>query len=136
MSRVIPLSVKKKVATRANFQCEYCLLAEKLSFYSFHIEHIKSIKHGGTDELTNLAYCCPDCNYAKGSDVGTFTNDDETLVRFFNPRKDSWEEHFVQQGGAVEGKTPIGTATVRIFKFNDIDRLIFRQHLADLDLYP
>jgi hypothetical protein len=34
------------------------------------------------------------------------------------------------------GKTEIGNATVRIFKFNEIDRLIFRQQLAELDLYP
>ncbi|WP_425576806.1 HNH endonuclease [Nibrella saemangeumensis] len=90
MSRAVPAALKKKVAIRANFQCEYCLLSEKLSFYSFHIEHIRSIKHGGTNAFDNLAYCCPDCNFYKGSDVGTFVNDDETVIRFFNPRRDSW----------------------------------------------
>jgi len=136
MSRVIPLSTKKKVATRANFRCEYCLLAERVSFYSFHIEHIRSIKHGGTNELINLAYCCPDCNYYKGSDVGTFLHDSEILIQFFNPRNDNWEEHFELEDGAIHGKTDIGKATEKIFKFNEIERLIFRQQLAELNLYP
>lgn len=136
MKRTIPISVRKKVIVRAGFRCEYCLLAEKVSFYSFHIEHIRSLKHGGGNESENLAYCCPDCNYYKGSDVGTFVHEEETLTRFFNPRKDSWKDHFDLDNGIIQGKTAIGEATARIFKFNEIDRVIFRQQLADLSLYP
>lgn len=136
MSRAIPLSAKRKVANRANFRCEYCLLAERVSFYSFHIEHIRSIKHGGTGELDNLAYCCPECNYSKGSDVGTFGHDEETLIRFFNPRIDRWEEHFELNDSVIRGKTGIGEATARIFKFNEVERLIFRQQLTEMNLYP
>ena len=136
MSRAISLSTRKKVATRANFRCEYCLLAERVSFYSFHIEHIRSLKHGGTNELANLAYSCPDCNYHKGPDVGTFIGNSETLVRFFNPRKDNWSEHFNLDDGAIYGKTDIGNAIVAIFRFNEPDLLIFRQQLAELNLYP
>jgi hypothetical protein len=60
----------------------------------------------------------------------------EKVTRFFNPRKDNWEEHFDIQNGAIYGKTSIGEATVRIFKFNDVERLIFRQQLISLGLYP
>ena len=118
------------------FCCEYCRLAEAVSFYTFHIEHIKSIKHGGLSILFNLAYCCPDCNFFKGTDLGTFVNSDTNLVRFFNPRKDIWEEHFELQNGSIYGITEIGITTERIFKFNDIERLIFRRQLISLDLYP
>lgn len=78
----IPTEIKLKVAERANFRCKYCLLPEKVSFYSFHIDHIKSIKHGGLSQLNNLAYCCPDCNSFKGSDIGSFIDNDE-IIRFF-----------------------------------------------------
>ena len=121
---------------RANSVCEYCLLSDRLALYSFHIEHIRSLKHKGTNDLTNLAYCCPDCNYYKGSDVGTFAQTDETLIRFFNPRKDSWNEHFELDNGAIHGKTDMGNATAQIFKFNEFERLIFRQQLTELGLYP
>lgn len=136
MSTAISKSLKKKVAVRAHFCCEYCRLSELVSFYTFHIDHIKSIKHGGLSFLINLAYCCPDCNFFKGSDLGTFVFTEEQLVRFFNPRKDKWDDHFEWQNGAIYGKTEIGMATERIFQFNTIDRLIFRQQLISMGLYP
>ncbi len=132
----IPASLKKKVAQRARYRCEYCLLSESVSFYNFHADHIKSTKHGGLTALENLANCCPDCNYFKGSDVATYGENDTYFVRFFDPRKDNWEDHFEQNQGTINGKTEIGIATERIFKFNDPDRLIFRQQLAGLSLYP
>jgi 5-methylcytosine-specific restriction endonuclease McrA len=68
MSKRVAKSIKEKVAKRASNCCEYCLLPERVSFYKFHIEHIRSLKHGGTSNLDNLAYGCPDCNAFKGSD--------------------------------------------------------------------
>ncbi len=132
----IPHAIKKQVTERADGYCEYCRLPEQVSFYSFHVDHIKPIKHGGTSVLANLAYCCPDCNFHKGSDVGTFSADDDYLVRFFNPRKDSWSDHFDFHEGAITGKTEMGESTVRIFQFNDTERLLFRRQLISLDLYP
>ena len=58
----IPDHIKTAGALRAGFKCEYCLLPDTVSFYNFHIDHIKSIKHGGLSHIDNLAYCCPDCN--------------------------------------------------------------------------
>jgi hypothetical protein len=127
--------IKNQIASRAGFKCEYCLLPDKVSFYNFHIDHIKSLKHGGSSDLDNLAYCCPECNHFKGSDVGSFWKDDE-LIRFYNPRKDEWQEHFELLEGAILGKTEIAKVTERIFKFNEIDRLIFRQELIQLGHYP
>lgn len=136
MSRNISNSLKKLVDKRANFKCEYCLLADKLSFYSFHIEHIRSVKHGGNDSQENLAYCCPECNFAKGSDIATFVGESDEITRFFNPRIDNWDYHFMVSNSMILGKTPIGKATEQIFRFNDIERLIFRKQLAELGLYP
>jgi hypothetical protein len=136
MSAYVSKSLKEKIATRANFRCEYCLLMEAVSFFTFHIEHIKSVKHGGLSILINLAYCCPDCNYFKGTDLGTFLKGNLHLVRFFNPRIDLWEEHFELQNGSIYGITEIGKATERILKFNDVERLIFRRQLTEFGLYP
>lgn len=136
MSKNISNTLRQKIAERAGFRCEYCLLTEAVSFYSFHAEHIRSKKHGGKSELVNLAYSCPDCNYFKGSDVATYGPDDEGFIRFFHPRKDNWEEHFEIKDGHVFGKTEIGKATESIFKFNDPERLIFRKQLIALGLYP
>ena len=137
MRDFISKALKRQIARRAQFRCEYCLLSESFSFYSFHIDHVRSVKHGGLSISENLAFCCPDCNHFKGSDIGSFSlENDESLVRFFNPRKDKWDEHFELNNGGIYGKTEIGIATERIFKFNDSDRLIFRRQLLQLSRYP
>ena len=131
----IPNQIKIEVALRAGFKCEYCLLPEEITFYSFHIDHIRSIKHGGLTLVDNLAYCCPDCNYFKGSDIGSFASSDE-ITRFFNPRKDKWEEHFHFSDGMILSKTTIAEVTAAIFRFNELDRLVFRRQLNQQNQYP
>ncbi|MCP9764357.1 HNH endonuclease [Lacihabitans soyangensis] len=133
MRKSLSQATKVFVAERANYRCEYCLISENLSFYKFQIEHIISIKHDGDDQRENLAYCCPECNYSKGTDIGTFIHN--KLTRFFNPRTDNWMDHFTIKNGEIIGKTDIGKATVNILKFNQIDRLIFRNQLISMDLY-
>jgi HNH endonuclease len=122
------------IANRAQFKCEYCLLPEKVSFYNFQIDHIISLKHGGNNDLENLAYCCPDCNYYKGTDLGSVINDGK-LIRFYNPRTDIWSDFFEIVNDVILSKNDIGKVTEKIFKFNDIDRLIFRKELIQLGHY-
>ena len=81
MRKSISIHIKNQVILRSEFKCEYCLLPKKVSFYNFHIDHIRPLKHGGSSHFDNLAYCCPDCNYFKGTDIGSFENED-VIVRF------------------------------------------------------
>lgn len=100
------------------------------------MEHIKSLKHGGTSTSENLAYSCPDCNFSKGSDIATYSDKTaDPLVRFYNPRIDRWEENFRIESDHIEGISEIGRATVQIFKFNDIERIIFRKQLIEAGYY-
>lgn len=63
-------SVRQTVRERANKCCEYCGLRQKDSLLAaLHVEHIIPKKHGGTDELENLALACIDCNLRKGSNL-------------------------------------------------------------------
>lgn len=94
MSRYVPDSLRVMVAKRAGFRCEYCKIAEQFSFFSFHVEHIISIKHGGQTIESNLAYACSICNYNKGTDIATILPNITHPVRLYNPRIDKWEEHF------------------------------------------
>lgn len=134
MRKGISAKLKHQIALRADFRCEYCLLPDKVSFYNFHIDHIRSLKHGGSSEINNLAYCCPDCNHFKGTDIGSYTDENE-LVRFFNPRIEVWEDNFEIVNGLVLGKNGIAKVTEQIFKFNDVDRVIFRIELIKLGFY-
>jgi hypothetical protein len=123
-------TLKDLVVTRANGHCEYCLLDSIYSFFSFHIEHIISLKHGGQTMQGNLALACSICNFNKGSDIATRILPSPELIRFYNPRTDVWGDHFKLEGsGLIADRTVIGEATIKIFKFNYPDSLIERKEL-------
>lgn len=137
MSRTVPNSLRQQIAKRAGFCCEYCLVPERFLATIFHIDHIRSIKHGGATLPENLAYACPHCNQSKGTDVATFLDEEsEVTIRIFNPRKDNWPSHFETKNGEILPKTAIGAATVRLLEMNQPDRLIFRQALTEAGHYP
>lgn len=52
-----------------------------------------------------------------------------------NPRKDKWQEHFDVIEGMILSKTAIAQVTERIFKFNEIERLIFRRQVIQQNQY-
>jgi hypothetical protein len=128
--------LRQEMAINANFRCEYCLIPEFFLASTFHVDHIRSRKHGGKTLFLNLAYTCPHCNQHKGTDVATFIDDenDET-VRLFNPRKDHWQDHFYIDEGEILPKTPIGNATVKILQLNQVDRVILRKELVAIGIY-
>jgi hypothetical protein len=130
MRRHIPEKLRLLVAERAQHHCEYCDISEDESFFSFQIDHIISLKHGGATAAENLAWSCYTCNNAKGSDVGTVLLPDNTFVRLFNPRGDIWSEHFEMESGAIYAKTPIGEATIKVLNLNEVERIIERNNLT------
>ncbi len=132
MSRYIPDSLRKMVAEQAQFCCEYCLMKEVDAFYSFEDDHIISLKHGGETILGNLARSCFPCNNNKGSDVGTVLLPNLRFVRLFNPREDIWNDHFEMDDSVIYAKTEVEEATVKVLKFNEIERIIERRVIAGL----
>jgi HNH endonuclease len=126
----IPESIKIVVFKRANQQCEYCLINENFSFFSFHIEHIISMKHGGKTELDNLALACPICNINKGTDIATILPKSDELIRFFNPRSEKWADHFsLEPSGLIVAITSTGEATIKILNLNHPDSIIERKEM-------
>ena len=94
------------------------------------------MKHGGGDELDNLAYACSHCNQHKGSDLTTFLDSYDDIVLLFNPRKHIWQDHFETINGEILAKSRIGQASIKILKFNEPDILILRRELSQAGLYP
>jgi hypothetical protein len=131
MSEYISKYDRDLIAQRAKNVCEYCLMPERFSLFSFHIDHIISIKHGGTNHLNNLAYSCGICNSNKGTDLGTILENTDSIIRFFNPRTDNWIEHFEIVEGLIYPRTIIGEATVKILRFNEVERILERKLLIE-----
>ena len=136
MSRYVSDKYRQEIAQRAQNRCEYCLIHQEDSFYSFEIDHVISIKHGGLTELDNLAYSCLLCNRAKGSDIGSVLLPQMDFVRLFHPRLDQLGDHFQLEGPKIMHLTNIGEVTVKILELNHVNRLMERQILIDIGRYP
>lgn len=132
----IPAELRRLVVARSDGICECCPVAEDDTFYGCQADHIISEKHGGGTNADNLSYACVFRNQAKGSDIGSIHRETNTFVRFFNPRTDSWADHFALAGNSIEGLTPIGLVTARILAFDSGERVLERKTLQGRGRYP
>lgn len=135
-NRYIPVNIRTSVIERAKNLCEYCLLQDSVAFFSFQIDHIISVKHGGKTILDNLAYSCIFCNRNKGSDLGSVLLPNLDLIRFYHPRIDTWKDHFRYVGATVKPKTNIGRVTIKILEMNHPGRIAERQLFIQAGVFP
>ena len=64
----------------------------------FHVEHIVSRQHGGTDDPGGLALACDRCNAYKGPNLTSIDPDTGIVTALFNPRGEVWSDRFAVQG--------------------------------------
>jgi HNH endonuclease len=118
------------VAARAFYRCEYCQLHADDDAFSFHVEHIVALKHGGTQALDNLAFACQHCNLHKGPNLSGIDPETGEVTTLFHPRQHTWAEHFSTGSFRIVGLTPAGRTTVHVLAMNDADRVKLRTMLA------
>jgi hypothetical protein len=118
--------VRELVVSRAGAICEYCRLPQHASVVAFHVEHVLTRKHGGSDEPENLALACDRCNLAKGPNLSGIDPVSGVVVDLFHPRRQPWATHFVITQGTVAGLTDIGRATVATLNMNAPRRVQLR----------
>lgn len=136
-SSYIPANVAKLVRQRASNRCEYCLLRQSSQEATFHTDHIRPRADGGQTRPDNLALACVTCSLRKAARVTVRDPKTGRLVVFFNPRTDSWSEHFTwTPTWRVNGLTPIGRATARVMGMNRKAIIAIRQQLNALRRFP
>jgi HNH endonuclease len=128
--------LRRLVTERAMEQCEYCLFPQIASLFAFEMEHIIAEKHDGITESENLALSCPCCNCFKGSDLGSIDLETQQLTAFFHPRLQQWSDHFRLEGGSIMPLTPAGRVTAKILQFNLSERILEREQLIQMGVYP
>ncbi len=132
----ISAALRREVRQRARERCEYCLIAESEAFGPHEPDHLIALKHGGETSFANLVLACFDCNRFKGSDISSLDPLTGKLVPLFNPRTQSWAEHFHLNGCQIIPLTAIGRATERLLKLNLDGRITSREQSAKLGFYP
>ena len=125
-------ATRTTVRLRAGHHCEYCGLTQDQSpLAALQVEHIIPKKHGGGDDLGNLALACIDCNLHKGPNIAGLDPETGALTALFHPRQQLWSEHFEWQGVFIVGQTAIGRTTVQVLNLNSDDQRQLRKESAD-----
>src|SRR4051794_37840684 len=102
-------SLRALVRQRAENRCEYCRIhQDDEPYFRFHVDHIIPQQHGGAKTESNLALCCHFCNKRKGPNLASIDPVTGQIAVLFNPRSDSWADHFRSSGVAIVGLTPTG----------------------------
>jgi hypothetical protein len=107
-----------RVVARAVDRCEYCMLSQDGQEARFHIDHVVPVAAGGPTTFENLAVACVSCSLRKGARLTACDPVSGDQVRLFNPRLDSWREHFLLEDNLVVGLTAEGRATVSALAMN------------------
>lgn len=71
----ITKKVRFEVFKRDSFKCQYC--GSSAPDVILHVDHIKPVVEGGTNNITNLITSCSDCNLGKGPRL----LDDDSVIK-------------------------------------------------------
>ena len=134
----ISQSTREAVAQRANYCCEYCKSQDKYAPNSFTIDHILPESLSGSSDIDNLAYACFLCNRLKSNKVKALDQLTHLWTTVFNPRINSWEEHFSWNEDAtlIIGLTLIGRSTVSELRLNRQKLVEYRKSLIVFGVHP
>ena len=132
----IPASLRRLAIERGKSRCEYCHLAQAGQEATFHIDHIIPISSGGRTISENLALACVSCSLRKGARLAVVDPQTGQEVRLYNPRRDSWYEHFEWEGAHVVGLTPVARATIEALDLNRPLILAIREEETALGRHP
>jgi hypothetical protein len=111
-------------------------MPQDLTTLPHELDHIRAQKHHGATTLGNLCLACAECNARKGSNAAGYDPESGQLVALFNPRQDSWSEHFTWEGPRLIGTTPSARATIDVLAINDLERVEHRRLLIEAGAFP
>lgn len=107
-----------EIIRRAGNRCEYCHLSQIGQEAKFHIDHVIPQAVRGPTTIDNLALACVLCSLRKGAKQRGTDPQSGEQVSLFNPRTQSWTEHFRWEGEKIAPLTPMGRATVAALAMN------------------
>jgi hypothetical protein len=111
------------VRQRADFVCEFCGVSEIDSAGELTVDHFHPKIRGGTDDLTNLLYCCVRCNQYK-ADYWSGVAD---APKLWNPRQEALDVHLLLLAdGTLYPVTPTGEFTLHRLRLNRVPLVAYR----------
>ncbi|HSN99486.1 MAG TPA: HNH endonuclease [Candidatus Nanopelagicales bacterium] len=122
-----------QVRDRFNARCGYCGVHEDAVGSTLTVDHYRPRARGGSDEATNLVYCCARCNEYKGA---YWHEQDAPHVRLLHPGRDDLTQHLrATDDGRVRGVTPEGEFFVQRLRLNRPQLVAYRRtRLSEAEL--
>jgi hypothetical protein len=104
----------------AGHRCGYCQSDERLTGIPLSTEHLIPIAAGGQTVRENLWRSCRPCNEVEGTRTHASDPEAGELVPLFNPRSQTWSEHFrwSEDGTVMLGLTAAARATIVALQLN------------------
>lgn len=136
--RRVTTQERQIIAEQARNYCEYCRSSADFATQSFSVEYIIPVSRGGETTLHNLALACPGCNGHKYNKMEAVDPVDGRVVPLYNPRRQSWKDHFRwnEDFTYIVGLTPTGRVTVNVLQMNRSGVVNIRRALFVLGLHP
>ncbi|WP_152592128.1 HNH endonuclease [Nostoc sphaeroides] len=130
--------LRQQVVNEASYYCEYCKTSSRLTGTPLVMEHIIPRSLGGDDERENLAASCYRCNEFKGAKTHGIDPETGQLVALFNPRNQTWNDHFIWVNGGTHmtGLTATGRATVISLRLNNDNLVEARTIWIEIGWHP
>lgn len=138
MSPDISETLRAHIREQAGNQCGYCLSQQKYLYASLEIDHIIPQAAGGSDDEANLWLACRTCNSYKGSQTQGIDPQTGQRALLFNPRLQSWRDHFEWSGDGAQalGISPVGRATIVALQLNNARAIATRREWVKVGWHP
>ena len=134
----IPKALRERIGEQAGHRCGYCLTQEAIVGTPMEIDHLIPESLGGLTEEANLWAVCSLCNGHKADRIASLDPQTGEWVRFFDPRRQAWNQHFAWgvEGEQIIGLTPTGRATVTALQLNRPSLVIARRAWVSVGWHP
>ena len=130
--------VLARLRGQAGSRCAYCRTSSLITGQPLTVDHIVPTARGGGADASNLCLACRRCNEAKSTHTDGIDRETGDRVPLFNPRTQSWGDHFVWSGDGkqISGRTPCGRVTIDALRMNHPDIVAARRLWVAVGWHP
>ena len=134
----IPPSTRARVREQSGDLCGYCHAPQRIVWGTLELDHLVPSSRGGSNAEVNLWTACSICNSFKSDHESVVDPETGQITPIFNPRIDSWNDHFRWDfdGARILGRTPTGRGTIQALQMNADHHVQLRELWVSVGWFP
>jgi len=134
----LPADLRERLLADDDRRCAYCHTTQANTGQPMTVDHIIPMSQGGLTAFDNFCFACRRCNEFKGSRTAACDLLTDVDVPLFNPRTQTWSDHFAWDASATRltGLSAIGRATILALNMNDAVIVDARRRWVSVGWHP